>query len=767
MQPESLETAPAGTTEHLRFAPAILARLGEELVPNADLGVVELVRNAYDADATTCRVTLRRSQVAPRPDAGGGVFRSVTALKDGTVDTQEEGTLAFETGNLGSDDAENLNSQPTTTVEITDDGSGMSISDIRDGWLLLGRSKKVGNPTTPGRRRKIGEKGLGRLAALRLGSSATLTTYESDSDLPGPASFKHEIRLDWTSFDAVKSVEEVPLQLSTERCAPGAQSGTIIKIEGIKREFGEAEIKRLSRALVLLNGAFPAKNTFQATLDDPEFVALTNLVGDGYFDQHEYLVTSQLSQEGVSSAVMTDWRGEVVARAKHEQLSTRSSATADLYDTTAARFELWAYILSGDNFRARDSNRTVAEVKGWLREVGGVHLFQRGLRVHPYGDEGHDWLDLNLRRVRSPEGRPGTNSAVGRVIVDDDENRLVSKTDRNGFVENLAFNELRRFCGDVLDWSADQRVKLRDLDVRLKASRAKRRRVAANRSVREQLDALPEEQREPLEQAIGRLEEAAQQELEIVVNDLQLYRTLGTVGTTSAVFAHETVRPLAIIEQMTTAISTKLNQDLHADVAGWYQRPIDLTLSAASSLRTFAELPLQMLSADKRQVGSIDLAVRVDRILDLFSFYLKEAGVALERDLQSGVLVRGSVAEVEAVVANLVANAVHFLSVAPTCDGGIKRIRISTKSEDGAFVSLAASDNGPGIRGIDPEDVWLPGRTTRDGGTGLGLTIVRDVVADMGGSMRAIANGGIGGAEFVLTLPRALSADRGQLVVGD
>ena len=44
--------------EHLRFSPDILRRLGEELVPQIEQGIVELVRNSYDADAVNCRVEL-------------------------------------------------------------------------------------------------------------------------------------------------------------------------------------------------------------------------------------------------------------------------------------------------------------------------------------------------------------------------------------------------------------------------------------------------------------------------------------------------------------------------------------------------------------------------------------------------------------------------------------------------------------------------------------------------------------------------------------
>ena len=75
-----------------RFAPEILRRLGEELIPHPDQGIVELARNSYDADARRCVVEIG--------DADGGVIR------------------------------------------VADDGDGMTRKDIADGWLVVGRSTK-------------------------------------------------------------------------------------------------------------------------------------------------------------------------------------------------------------------------------------------------------------------------------------------------------------------------------------------------------------------------------------------------------------------------------------------------------------------------------------------------------------------------------------------------------------------------------------------------------------------------------------------------
>ncbi len=71
----------------------------------------------------------------------------------------------------------------------------------------------------------------------------------------------------------------------------------------------------------------------------------------------------------------------------------------------------------------------------------------------------------------------------------------------------------------------------------------------------------------------------------------------------------------------------------------------------------------------------------------------------------------------------------------------------------GSRLFLTVEDNGPGIVGMSVEDIWLPGKTTTEEGTGLGLTIVRDAVADLGGTISAEAKGSLGGAQFNLEFP--------------
>ena len=156
-------------TATFRVSTDILQRLGEELITSFDQGIVELVKNAYDADALNCTVKLKNT------DKVGG------------------------------------------TVIISDDGDGMSFDDIRDGWLVVGRSRKVSNGRTSLNRLPAGSKGLGRLAALRMGDEVMLVTRPRNEPMT-----EYSISIRWADFAATDVVEDVRFDIQRSNTTLGA-----------------------------------------------------------------------------------------------------------------------------------------------------------------------------------------------------------------------------------------------------------------------------------------------------------------------------------------------------------------------------------------------------------------------------------------------------------------------------------------------------------------------------------------------------------------
>lgn len=677
---------------HFKFSPNILNRLGEELIPNPDQGIIELVKNAYDADATKCTVEL--------------------------IDTQNTG---------GS-------------IIISDNGTGMDTDAINEGWLVLGRSKKAAREPTALGRLPVGDKGLGRLAALRQGSQVNLKTRPKNE--PG---FEYSLTINWDVFAGADVVEDVSFDV--QKKPTEKTPGTDIIIDNLKVKLGKAEIGRLARELLLLADPFDNSVAFRPRLIAPGFLELEKKVNDKYFHAAEYHLQARLNSGGMAEARLLDWKGEVLFRGEKEQISP------EIYSSVPAEFEMWIFLLNPQNFSAK--NVSVAEVRSWLSEVGGVHLYHRGLRVKPYGDRADDWLNINLARARNPEVRPSTSTVIGRVIAIDPDDLLIQKTDRLGFIENQAFLELRRFAVDVLEWMAKERLK----EIEKKREEIKqesRQDVEDSKILLEQAieAAIPQaENLARVRKVVKQYETAKEREIQALRDDLQLYRSLATAGTTAAVFAHESSKPVTLIEKIAKRIENKCKKLLEEEeYQKNLQKPVEMLYKSSSSWKRFSNFPLHLLKREKRRSGVVDVHSVIDNTVELFQPFFEDAKIEIKkRKVEKIPSIRGSVALVEAILTNLLTNTINAFNVEGARNQG-RQIIISTEFFEN-YLRLKVLDNGLGIRDIELDKIWLPGVTTTPGGTGFGLTIVKDSVRDMGGKVRAIAQGELGGAEFVVELP--------------
>ena len=677
-------------SEHLRFSPDILRRLGEELVPQIEQGIVELVRNSYDADAVSCRVELE------------GVDK------------------------------------PGGTLRIEDDGVGMDHDDIRSGWLIIGRSNKPGRDLTALGRRPVGEKGLGRLAALRMGRRVTLRTRPESEP-----STEYKLVIDWSKYEAIDVVEDVALEIvggPTQK-----PPGTSIEVSELWVTLGRRRVERLARALLLLADPFDDSRGFHPLLVAPEFTDLEQRVRNSYFEDAVYHLVADLDDKGRSHVKVYDPRTRVLKwSSQHSDLSETT------YSTAPSRFELWTFLLEGKSFANRPT--TVTEVRNWLEAIGGVHLYHRGLRVHPYGDPGHDWLDMNLLRARNPEMRPSTNTAIGRVFAPDPDQILTQKTDRTGFLENTAFIELRRFAIEALEWMAHKRLAERDARQRKTKFEVSSGVALAKNKLQEEVKKLPPDQRSRVSEAVQSLESVRQRQETILREDLQLYRTLASLGTTIAVFAHEAAKPAGQIKNMALSISRRGKKALGPAYPRVLEKPVAIVLKSAKALESYASFPLTLLQREKRRFGEVDIHSVIRDVVQLFLPFLDDAKITCEvRICDDQVRVWGSVAVLESILSNLITNAVNAFTQQKQSKLERRMLVTTQVSENTLLISV--KDNGPGIVSLPIDEIWLPGRTSTPGGTGLGLTIVRDSVADLGGHVHAIPRGELGGAEIVVTLP--------------
>src|SRR5262249_50041600 len=155
---------------------------------------------------------------------------------------------------------------------------------------------------------------------------------------------------------------------------------------------------------------------------------------------------------------------------------------------------------------------------------------------------------------------------------------------------------------------------------------------------------------------------------------------------------------------------------------------------------------LNLLKREKRRNEVVDVNDSAKELVGYLKPFFEDSNIHLQFEPEKvPVMVSGSRALVESIMANIALNALKaFNAPDARIEGRIVELRVYP---DGDNAIIKVLDNGPGIRNIGLDEIWLPGRTTFASGTGFGLTIVRDSVSDLRGTHSALAQGELGGAE--------------------
>jgi signal transduction histidine kinase len=213
--------------------------------------------------------------------------------------------------------------------------------------------------------------------------------------------------------------------------------------------------------------------------------------------------------------------------------------------------------------------------------------------------------------------------------------------------------------------------------------------------------------------------------------------------------SHELRTPLALIlgpvrKLLSGTSDTRTRRDLET-----VERNAQVLLKHLSDLLDVAKLETDRLEVDR---APLDLVALVRRTVALFEVVASERRITLTVETPSALPILGDAAKLERLLLNLLSNAMKFVP-----DGGRVRVAVET---DGSRVALVVEDDGPGIPDALREVVFEPFRrgdddtTRRFGGTGLGLTIAKEIVERHGGRI-AVGDGIDGGARFTVELPQA------------
>jgi signal transduction histidine kinase len=699
---------------------AIIDRLGRELVAKQETALIELIKNSFDADATEVDVVLQ---------------------------------------GLG----------PRATLEIRDDGTGMTRAELLGGFLRLASDLKVQSPTSSRyRRRRAGRKGIGRFATQRLGQKLVMTSRAEGDDAG------LQLTVDWSQFVAGQSLAEVGVDL--EQVAR-ADVGTTIHIERLRDEWSDAQIRRCWRGVLSLQQPFPVAPVKGRPGADPGFRVRFFREGEIFKDEAIVadLQTEILDYLHAVVELKVDERGNARWRISKNRLGhTRDWARIDHEHRDAAEPSPYAHlknawmkahyaILTADLLPSLVFTR----VRDVLSEQGGIRLYRNGFRVIPYGDPGNDWLQLDeIYAKRSLLAPLANRNFFGVIEVNDPNGSLFEEhTSREGLIETPAFLELKALASAVLVTAATRISEDRGRKPRA-GSRTRPKPSASGLdeisaailATKQAVDVAVSESSSSAGQAASqqaatavRLIEEKKEEYEAaraqLADEAAILRFLATLGMTTAEFSHETGMTFDafridfdhVFDAAVAANSEDSPLIARANRArGMLSRLDTLTsylnaLAGARAARGMRPISLSKALNDfargiraQAESQNIALDVRTPPYDPLFTRPMHEA-------------------EVASILLNFYTNSVKALKRTSSA----RRILAEGDrlTESAPRVRLRFSDTGDGIKEDIREQVFDAFFTTRVAppagasdtehatGAGLGLWIVRQIVNNAGGEV--------------------------------
>lgn len=245
----------------------------------------------------------------------------------------------------------------------------------------------------------------------------------------------------------------------------------------------------------------------------------------------------------------------------------------------------------------------------------------------------------------------------------------------------------------------------------------------------------------------------ARRETELISRRLEKQRRLQTIGQMASLFAHELGQPLNAIGCYAHGIGKATENVEKRRAVEKGIRGIEEEVGRASAIVNRVR---DYVRSQTMRDGVIDLEALIRGAVRNFGLTsLGNVPVILERKEPQRVLrVRGDSLELELIVANLLRNASQALQA-------VVRPEIRVTVFGGPNPGFSVADNGTGLTEEKLADIVRIGESTRPEGLGLGLSIVRDLVALHGGRIEFSLTGE-GGLKVTVTFPPARESEKGE-----
>lgn len=704
----------------IRPAGRHILTIGRDLIQDPYAAVVELVKNAYDADATRVDIQFSKYEVSREILNGEKIIHY--GIK----------------------------------ICISDDGHGMIRSVVTDKWMVPSTDDKKIRKVSPKGRIMQGRKGIGRYASAILGNDLFLETVADGT--------KTSLLVNWNDFEKAEYLSDVDVLIETINTIEN--SGTKLLMTGDESflyEWNESQFKQLQKELKKL--MTPIEDTKISS--DTLFKIYINIKGFGNYDKEneeiepyplfdlfDYRIYGKINQNGYGKLI-------------YEMQKVRNSIPEEInfyygMSTECGNVEFDIRVFDREKEAIEDLIRRglkdesgnyvgKLEARRLLNENNGIGVYRNGFRIRPLGDPDFDWLELNKKRVQNPSLKIGSDQVIGFVKIESEEySGLIEKSARDGLKENVNYFSLIDLTQKIIGELENRRFIYRNkagLSRKTLKIEAEFENLFSFDSLRKNIQKTLEKGKvngdisSNIMQAINDTEKEKNKIAEFLRETVAIYQGQATLGKIINVVLHEGRKPLEFFKDQ-----VQLFNIAYKDYENGNTEKLPKLYNKISAFSDNSDILLQLfkkigpLAQGKR--GTQKELLLVESLKSNFSVFdsqLKDVNWNIETSSGNDIKIKCWSQDLYSIFTNLIENSLFWMNEKKTQK---KQISVYVDIEDNEINFIDYKDTGPGIENnlLDSGVIFEPDFSTKPEGTGLGLSIAGESARRCGFELKALSS---------------------------